>query len=104
METSMAVPFNPEPLGCVTGRCKYWADMAEYMDQVFVMGYDSQDNVLVGEYRMDFQRKFFQKYFRILNPSSGLIFHRIRARLLYTVYNSTDCIQFLIDHFINSIY
>jgi len=48
METSMAVPFNPEPLGCVTGRCKYWANMAEYMDQVFVMGYDSQDNVLVA--------------------------------------------------------
>ena len=45
----MAVPFNPEPLGCVTGRCKYWADMAKYMDQVFVMGYDSQDNVLVGK-------------------------------------------------------
>ena len=50
METSMAVPFNPEPLGCVTGRCKYWANMAEYMDQVFVMGYDSQDNVLVGKF------------------------------------------------------
>ena len=50
METSMAVPFNPEPLGCVTGRCKHWANMADYMDQVFVMGYDSQDNVLVGKF------------------------------------------------------
>ena len=50
LETSMAVPFNPEPLGCVTGRCKHWENMAQYMDQVFIMGYDSQDNVLVGKH------------------------------------------------------
>ena len=49
LEMSMAVPFTPEPLGCISGRCKRWRRMSKVMDQVFIMGYDSQDNILVGK-------------------------------------------------------
>ena len=34
-----------------SGRCKRWQRMSLVMDQVFIMGYDSQDNVLVGEFK-----------------------------------------------------
>ena len=48
LSLSMAVPFSPEPLGCITGRCKHWADMAKYLDVVFVMGYDSQIDIITA--------------------------------------------------------
>ena len=49
LEISMAVPFTPEPLGCISGRCKRWRRMSKVVNQVFIMGYDSQDNILVGK-------------------------------------------------------
>ena len=48
LSLSMAVPFTPEPLGCITGRCKHWADMAQFLDVVFVMGYDSQIDIVTA--------------------------------------------------------
>lgn len=45
---SMAVPFDPKPLACLSGRCKLWDKMAEHMDTLFIMGYDSQDNIITA--------------------------------------------------------
>ena len=37
-----------QPLACLSGRCKLWDKMAEHMDTLFIMGYDSQDNVITA--------------------------------------------------------
>merc|ERR1711935_1270632 len=75
LELSMAVPFTTEPLGCISGRCKRWKRMSLAMDQVFVMGYDSQDNILVATASspLDKIQSGLESYLALGIPSSKLV-------------------------------
>ena len=75
MNCQVLIFFSDPMSSCVTGRCKYWDKMAKFLDIVFVMGYDSQIDVVTASATSPLDRisKGLQSYIDLGIPLKKLV-------------------------------